>query len=244
VLAFVARRLEADPVVLLIATRDGYDSPLTETGLPERRIAPLDSGAAAAVLDVVSPHLSAGIRATVLRQAAGNPLALHELPLAAGGHDAGAPPSALPLTERLVHAFTARLRDLPKRTRLLLLVAALNDRDSTSEVVHAAALVAGEPVALEALEPAAGAALIELDVTSVRFRHPLMRSAVCQSASIEEQRSVHQALAETLQADPDRRVWHRAALMIGRDEDVARELEATGLRARRRGAIDVAVTAL
>ena len=45
-------------------------------------------------------------------------------------------------------------------------------------------------------------------------------------------------------ADPDRRVWHRAALMTGTHEELARELEEAGVRARRRGAIDVALTAL
>src|SRR6185436_4601493 len=73
---------------------------------------------------------------------------------------------------------------------------------------------------------------------------PLVRSAVRQSAGVQQRRRVHEALAALLDADPDRRVWHRAALMTGTHEEVARELEAAGLRARRRGAIDVAVTAL
>lgn len=86
--------------------------------------------------------------------------------------------------------------------------------------------------------------IVELDERTVRFRHPLMRSAVRQSASVERRRRVHEALAETLEADPDRRVWHRAALITGEHEDVALELEEAGRRARRRGAIGVAATAL
>jgi predicted ATPase len=244
VLAFVARRLEADPIVLLVATRDGYDSPLTEAGLPEHRLAPLDSVAARAVVDAVSPRLSVSLRETILRQPAGNPLALNELPLTAARDDTGAPPGVLPLTERLERVFTARLADLPEQTHLSLLIAALNDRDGTREVLDAAALAAGQRIDLDALEPAARAGLIELDVRSVRFRHPLMRSAVRQAVPLERRRRAHEALAEALSDDPDRRVWHRAALISGPHEEIAAELEDAGRRARRRGAISVAGTAL
>ncbi len=150
----------------------------------------------------------------------------------------------MPLTERLERAFAGRVSDLPDATRLVLLVAALSDDDAVSEILDTARGVAGDSVDLDALEPAVEAALIDRDVTSVRFRHPLIRSAVGQSAGVQQSRRVHEALAETLDADPDRRVWHRAALVSGTDEELARELEETGVRARRRGAIDVALTAL
>jgi hypothetical protein len=167
-------RLEADPIVLLVAARDGYESPLTDAGLPEHRLAPLDSVAAEAVLDAASPWLSVRLRDVVLRQAAGNPLALNELPRTVGKDDAGTASSAvLPLTERLERAFSRALNDLPKQTQLLLLIAALNDRESTGEILQAAALAAGRRIDLDALEPAALAGLIELDVSFVRFRHPL-----------------------------------------------------------------------
>ena len=125
-----------------------------------------------------------------------------------------------------------------------MLVAALSDDDAVSEILQAAGAVAGESVDLDAVEPAIAAALIERDVSSIRFRHPLIRSAVAQSAGVQQRRRVHEALAATLDADPDRRVWHRAALVSGTNEELARELEQAGLRARRRGAIDVALTAL
>ena len=86
--------------------------------------------------------------------------------------------------------------------------------------------------------------IVELDERTVRLRHPLMRSAVRQSASVEQRRRVHQALAETLKGEPDRKVWHRAALISGTHEDVALELEEAGRRARRRGALGVAIAAL
>ena len=242
VLAFVARRIESDPVVLLAATRDGYPSALADAGLPEHRLAGLDDTTAAALLDAVAPDLPRTARSRVLREAAGNPLALLELPAVA--QDGDELPGGLPLTERLERAFAARVADLPDATRLVLLVAALSDRDATGEIVQAAAAVAGTPLDLDAAEPAVEAALIELAVDSIRFRHPLVRSAVRQSAGVQQRRRVHEALAATLDADPDRRVWHRAALMSGTHEDLAHELEEAGVRARRRGAIDVAVTAL
>ena len=245
VLAFVARRIESDPVVLLAAARDGYPSALADAGLPEHRLAGLDDTTAAALLDAAAPGLPVTARSRVLDEAAGNPLALLELPAAAAqSGDDESLPGGLPLTERVERAFAGRVSDLPDATRLVLLVAALSDGDAVGEILQAAAAVAGTPLDLDALEPAADAALIDLDVNSVRFRHPLVRSAVRQSAGVQQRRRVHEALAATLDADPDRRVWHRAALMSGTHEELASELEEAGVRARRRGAIDVAVTAL
>ena len=244
-LAFVARRLEADPIVLLAAVRDGYPSLLADAGLPERLLEPLDPVAAAELLDSSEQQLTVAVRDRLLREAAGNPLALIELPVVAAGLAPGAPmPGALPLTERLEQAFAARVSDLPERTRLLLLVTALNDRENISEVTDAGGLVAGVKLDVDELEPAAQAAIVDLDVHTVRFRHPLMRSAVRQTASVQQRRRVHEALAETLATDPDRRVWHRAALVSGVHEDVAGELDEAAGRARQRGAIGVAVTAL
>ena len=245
VLAFVARRIESDPVVLLASTRDGYPSALADTGLPEHRLAGLDDTTAAALLDEAAPGLPLTARNRVLHEAAGNPLALLELPAIADRPEPEPSlPGSLPLTERLERAFAARVSDLPAATRLVLLVAALSDDDAMSEILQAAGVVAGTPLDLDAAEPAVDAALIDLDVNSIRFRHPLIRSAVRQSAAVQQRRRVHEALAATLDADPDRRVWHRAALISGTHEEIARELEQAGVRARRRGAIDVAVTAL
>jgi DNA-binding CsgD family transcriptional regulator len=244
VLAFVARRIESDPVVLLAAARDGYPSALADAGLPEHRLAGLDDAAAAALLDAAAPGLPLTARNRVLGDAAGNPLALLELPAVAAQIEDEPVTGGLPLTERLERTFAARASDLPDDTRLLLLVAALNDDDAIGEILQAAGVVAGTPLDLDAAEPAVEAALIDLGVNSIRFRHPLVRSAVRQSAGVKQSRRVHEALAATLNADPDRRVWHRAALMTGTHKGLARELEAAGVRARSRGAIDVALTAL
>jgi DNA-binding CsgD family transcriptional regulator len=243
VLAFAARRLQADPIVLLAAVREGYPSLLVDAGLPQHRLGGLAPAAATTLLDASAQQLSPVIRDRLLSEAAGNPLALMELPITAARLEPIAPGS-LPLTQRLEQAFAARVSDLPEATRLLLLVAAHSDDERLSEILEAAGAVAGSTLGLDLLEPAAEAAIVDLDMHSVRFRHPLIRSAVRQSASLLRRRRVHEALAEVLRAEPDRRVWHRAALISGTHEEIADELEEAAGRARRRGALAVAVTAL
>ncbi|HZZ54195.1 MAG TPA: AAA family ATPase [Trebonia sp.] len=244
VLVFVARRLQSDPIVLLAAVREGYPALLVDAGLPEHRLGALAPADATALLDASAPGLSPVIRDRVLSEAAGNPLALMELPLTAARPEPAGSGVVLPLTQRLERAFAARVADLPAETRLLLLVAAHSDDERLSDIVDAASAVAGTTLGLELLEPAAEAAIIDLDLNRVHFRHPLIRSAVRQSASLLERRRVHEALAQVLRAEPDRRVWHRAALIYGTHEEVANELEEAAGRARRRGALAVAVTAL
>ena len=245
VLSFVARRLESDPIVLLAAAREGYPTVFGADELPELRLQPLDPASATRLLVDRGDHLSARERSRILREAAGNPLALVELPsIAHRLDDDQLMPGLVPLTDRMERAFAARAADLRPATQLLLLVAALNDRESLREVLQAGRVVADQPVGVEALQAAADVRIVELDERTVHFRHPLMRSAVRQNASVEQRRRVHEALAETLEAEPDRRVWHRAALITGAHEDVALELEEAGRRARRRGATGVAATAL
>jgi hypothetical protein len=243
VLAFVARRLQSDPIVVLAAAREGYPSLLAEAGLPQHSLAALAPAEAKALLGATAHALSPAVRDRVLGEAAGNPLALMELPVTAAQTEP-ADPGVLPLTQRLEQAFAARVSDLPAATRLLLLVAAHSDDERLGDIIDAASAVAGTTLGPELLEPAAAAAIIDLDLNRVHFRHPLIRSAVRQSASLLERRRVHEALAEVLRAEPDRRVWHRAALISGTHEQIASELEEAAGRARRRGALAVAVTAL
>ena len=244
VLVFVARRIESDPIVLLVAIRDGYPSAFEDAGLPELRLGGLDNATAAALLDKSAPQLSVALKGRVLREAAGNPLALLELPAVVAEHEEGWLPGGLPLSDRLERAFAARVSDLPGATRVVLLVAALNDDDSISEILQAGRAIVESDVNFDAVAPAAEAGIVDVDLRTLRFRHPLMRSAVAQSAGLADRQRVHEALADVLVDQPDRRAWHRAALQIGEHEDIAIELEAAGDRARQRGAIGVAVTAL
>jgi DNA-binding CsgD family transcriptional regulator len=245
VLAFVARRLEFDPILLISAIRDGFESPLGDAGLPALHLEALPGPAAEALLDSGVPGLPAAVRERLLDEAAGNPLALVELPAALLRLGTGAwLPAWLPLTTRLERAFATRVSDLPAATRTALLVAALNDSSMLSEVLGAAALLAGAGLTVDVLAPAVSARLVEIDETEFRFRHPLMRAAIHQKASVSQRHAAHAALADVLDGQPDRRVWHRAASVVGPDTRVARELEAVAVAAQRRGTTIVAVSAL
>jgi DNA-binding CsgD family transcriptional regulator len=245
VLAFVARRIESDPIILLVAIRDGYPSALGDAGLPEHRVAGLDDATAGALLDASAPQLSLSARTRVVREAAGNPLALLELPAVVGRHkDGQGLPGGMPLTERLERAFAARASDLPDATRLFLWVAALNDGDAVGEILQAASAIVATTLDLDVAAPAVEARIIDVDLRTVHFRHPLIRSAVAQGASLGDRLRVHKALAKVLADQPDRRAWHRAALLSGEHEDIALELEQAGERAHQQGAVAVAVTAM
>ncbi|HEY2200462.1 MAG TPA: AAA family ATPase, partial [Solirubrobacteraceae bacterium] len=245
-LAFVGRRVESDPIVLLAAIRDGYeDSPL-DSGLPELRLDRLGDRAAAELLGSHIPDLAPAVRERVLNEAAGNPLALLELPLALGSRGREGEmvlPINLPLTTRLEQAFASRAAELPSVTRGVLLVAALDDGDVLAEILSAAEIVSGVAQTVDALVPAIEAQLVEVDGHTLRFRHPLVRSAISQASSVAERHAAHAALAEVLGHDPDRRVWHRAAAALGTDPEVAAELEQAAVRAQKRGAGVLAVGA-
>jgi DNA-binding CsgD family transcriptional regulator len=244
VLAFVARRIESDPILLVAATRDGYPSVLGAAGVPEHRLAGLDETTAAALLDTTAPDLPVATRARVLGEAAGNPLAILELPAVVGDEDERGVSGGAPLTERLERAFAGRVSELPDASRRLVVVAALSDGDSLDEILEASNCLSLVALDLDAVMPAADAGILDVDLQTVRFRHPLIRSAVAQSVSLTERRRVHEALATILADQPDRRAWHRAAPASGEHEDIALELEDAATRARRRGAIPVAVTAM
>jgi DNA-binding CsgD family transcriptional regulator/tetratricopeptide (TPR) repeat protein len=239
VLAFVARRLGTDLVGLVGTAREAEleDNPLAGAGLAELRLGPLDAVAAAALLDAHGV-LDPVVRQRVLAEAAGNPLALVELPVTAGQYDThGAVNEWIPLTRRLEQAFASRLPRLPAVTRTALLAAGLNDGDALGEVLAAASVVAGAPVQVADLAAAVAARLAEVDGQRVRFRHPLVRSAVREAAGLAARQAMHRALAEVLAGVPDRQVWHRAAASVGPDEEVAAGLENAADRAFGRGAI-------
>jgi DNA-binding CsgD family transcriptional regulator len=247
VLAFVARRVHFEPVVLVLAVREGIDNPFEAAGLPELLIGPLDDASAGALLDAHAPGLSPAVRDPLLQAAAGNPLALVELPVALGPErlaGQGLQAERMPLTARLERAFAVRVRDLPPQTRKLLLVAAANDSGSLAEVLHAGTLAGREPAVLGDLGPAVSARLVEVGNATITFRHPLVRSGIYQQADSVERQAVHAALSEVLASEPDRSVWHQAAAAIGPDEQVAVRLEEAAGRAHRRGAVMTAVAAL
>jgi DNA-binding CsgD family transcriptional regulator len=239
VLKFVARRVEADPALLLFSVREGVSSPFDDAGLPELHLAGLDQEASNALLDLGATTLPADVRRRILDTAAGNPLALIELPVAAAEVGAQAARSdPLPLTDRLERAFASRLESLGTGVQKLLLLAALDDVD-LAELSRAAK----RPLGPDDLTPAVVDGLGRLEAGRFRFRHPLIRSAVQQAATTAQLRYAHAALAEALAGEPDRAVWHAAAAASGPDEEVAVALDAAAQRARLRGGGGVAVAA-
>jgi DNA-binding CsgD family transcriptional regulator len=243
VLAFVSRRLSSDPVVLLVAMRDDFNRSLGDASTLRLRLSGLDELDAERLLDTHAQDLSADLRSRFLKEASGNPLALLELPRGERAAQAQDTPW-LPLTERLERAFSSRLSDLPDAARTLLFVAAENDGTSLHEILSAGEAVLGERVGIDALTPAIAARLIEIDGTEVRFRHPLVRSAMHQAADLATRQRIHAALAATIQDQLDRRLWHRAAATIGSDDELADDYDRMAARALRRGAVAMAIEVL
>jgi DNA-binding CsgD family transcriptional regulator len=246
VLTFIARRLENEPVALLVSVRAGFATPLGDAALPTLELERLSPSAAAALLDRRAPDLHPVLRARVLSEAAGNPLALVELVRAQGTADSSdgqLSDAPLPLTARLERAFAAQLDGLPQDTRVVLLAAALDGRAPLDELVLSASMVAGRPLGVSELDPAVAAGLVSIVDRRVRFRHPLVRSAVRQAARPAQALESYGALAEIV-TDPERRVWHQAMATVGYDVEVAAALERYAAAARRRGAVMVAAAAL
>src|SRR4051812_38527966 len=243
VLAFVARRIETEPIVMVATLREGAPSPLLDAGLTPMVLERLGAEEAADLLDAVAPHLAPAVRTRLLTEAAGHPLALTELPSALADFDGLDP--VLPLTERLERTFTARVTGLPAATRMALLVAALNETTALAETLTATAgVLRTDVVEPEIFTPAVEARLVELSAGAVTFRHPLMRSALPAAATPGERRRAQLALVEALRDQPDRRAWHQAAATAGPDETVAGELDRAAERARYRGGAGAAIAAL
>jgi len=244
VLRFIGRRLEHDPIVVLATTRDDEPDPLHGAATHVINLNPLSSADSRQLLADVAPDLSGATRARVLRAAQGNPLALVELPKTASLTLRASGGSLwLPLTQRLQAAFAARVERLPSASRTALTLLALHDSESLPELLDALGAV-GTPANLEILEPAIAAGLIQLSDRELRFRHPLMRSAVYNLASPSSRTAGHLALARAVGPGADRGVLHRARAATGSDDALAAELELVADRAVGRGAVSAAVTTL
>ncbi|HEX7535749.1 MAG TPA: AAA family ATPase [Dermatophilaceae bacterium] len=245
-LLFAARRLQADPVALVFAARDGDVRTFTHDGVPSLLVGGLDVTAARALLAERRGDALAGeVCERLMEQTGGNPLALVELPavLTAEQLDGSAPmPSKLHLTAGVEWLFLDRCRRLPQQVQLLLLIAAADDSGQLATVRRAAAVLGVDERALNTAEQSG---LLVTDGDTVRVRHPLVRSAVYQAATGLERRQAHRALAEALGGadDPDRQAWHSAAAADGPDEGVVQALERAAVRAERRGGYVAAAAA-
>jgi DNA-binding CsgD family transcriptional regulator len=242
VLGFVGRRLLAEPIGLVFAARTPAASPDHLAGLPELRLGGLDEESAHRVLaTVISGPLDESVRARIIEETRGNPLALFELGRdlspaeLAGGF---ALPRAGDLPKRIENQYIERLRELPPETQRLVLLAAADPVGDSALLLRAARAL---QLDIAAVNLAAEAGLLDVGA-SVRFRHPLVRSATYRASPMEDRRAAHQVLAAATDPtlDPDRRAWHRAHATTGPDEDVADELISSADRARRRGGVAAA----
>jgi DNA-binding CsgD family transcriptional regulator/tetratricopeptide (TPR) repeat protein len=241
-LAFVARRLLAEPVAIVFAAREPGQELLH---VSELEVAGVRNGDARALLSsAVRFKLDERVRDRIIAETRGNPLALLELPRGltarqlAGGFGLV---EAQGLTGRIEESFVRRVETLSDDARRLLLVAA-------AEPV-------GDPLLLLAAAERLGLALSAVDMETdgllalgerVTFRHPLVRSAVYRTATREQRREVHVALAEATDrsVDSDRRAWHLATAAAGPDESVAAALEQSAGRAQARGGLAAAAAFL
>jgi DNA-binding CsgD family transcriptional regulator len=217
-LLFVARRLQQEGIVLLLAARASVAE------LPELVLGGLDLAAATALLGA-APEVAARL----LDATGGNPLALLELSgllteaQRAGREAIEDPP---PVGSSVERAFSRELDALPEATRRALLVAAACETGATADIFAALE----RP---EALEPAERAGLITIAGAHLQFRHPLLRSVAYRALAAPERRAAHRALAGAVGGE--RRAWHLAAAAVAPDETVAGALDEAAAAARRRG---------
>lgn len=237
-LLFAARRFVADPIAMLFAVRE-TSMPFDIAGVEVMDLSGLGAPDAARLLGDHAPELAEPVRARVLAESGGNPLAIIELGssrLAANDADGAGPAEQvgpLPVTRRVQETFRHQIAGLPDPTQRALVVAAADmaaPLTTILQVIESLGGTAGD------LAPAERDRLVWID-DRITFRHPLVRAAAYQDAPLQRRIEVHRAYAEALRsdADADRRAWHLAAATTAPDEAVAAELEGAAERAWHRG---------
>jgi hypothetical protein len=244
-LVFAARRLRAEHLAILFGAREGEQRRFEATGLADLNLSGLEPRSAAAVLEARVSGAVPAVQQRLLTEAAGNPLALLELPGALSqaqleGRDSL--PDAIPLTPRLEEVFQQQAARLQPATQTALLIVAADTSGDVLAVLRAAAELGLPP---DALDPAEAAALVRVTERAITFRHPLIRSALYQGATLSQRQQAHRALAGALRGEEhaDRRVWHQAMATLADDEEVAAALEASARRAQLRAGHASAATA-
>ena len=232
-LAFVARRLLAEPVGLVFAAR--------EPGLELQHVDGLDvrglrNGDARALLrSMLRFKLDERVVDRIIAEVRGNPLALLELPRGltatqlAGGFGLA---EAQAMSGRIQESFVRRVTAVSDDARRLLLLAAAEPVGDLLLLLRASEQLG---IAVSAVDAETDGLLALSE--RVTFRHPLVRSAVYRTAALQDRRAAHRALAAATdrEFDPDRRAWHLAEAAAGPDEEVASELERSAGRAQTRG---------
>ena len=236
-IAFAARRLQADGIVILFGIRTPTEVSSSLADLPSIEVAGLPDAAALDLLStVVASPLDAGVARHIISETSGCPLALKELANDLSveqwiGADRVSAP--IPISRQLEAHFRRQFEELSPETQTFVLVAAA-EASGDASLVRRAALDLGcdEDAELEAVR----GRLLSTE-PSLQFRHPLIRSAVYTGASATDRKRVHRALADSIDRslDPDRWAQHLAAIATGYDSQLAADLEAGANRARERG---------
>ena len=234
-LLFGARRFAADPIAVLFAVRE-TSMPFATPGIDTIQLHGLDRRAAARLLEAYAPAIDDMLRARVLQESSGNPLALIEfgsVPRTAAGapSDTVGPVGALAVPLRVQDAFRGQIAALPEPARRALLVAAADSAAPLSTIVQVLDDLGG---GIEDFAPAERAGLVRIG-EGIEFRHPLVRSAAYRGEPLPHRLAVHRAYARVATVDADRRAWHLAAATPTPDEAVAAELDGVAERARHRG---------
>jgi DNA-binding CsgD family transcriptional regulator len=246
-LSFVARRLDAEGIVMLFAAREGDARSFPGSGLAERAVNGLAPDEAELLLvERFGSAIAPETRRVIRESAQGVPLALLEIPMAltpAQRSGRQALPDPMPLGHDLEAILLERVHRLSAPAQLLLLVAAAEGSGEADVVLSAAAALGIPPSTLLEAE---ASGLIVATGSALVFRHPILRSAVYQGASLPQRQAVHRSLVDTLTGEPnaDRRAWHRASLVLAPNDEVADELERTAQRARNRSGHAAAYRAL
>ncbi|GAA1661823.1 LuxR family transcriptional regulator [Glycomyces endophyticus] len=225
VLLFLAKRLAAEPVAMLLTVREGYAPDFPTPGLDELRLGPLDDHAAGELLAERLAGVPYSARDRVLRSAEGNPLALLELPAVEPETRLAADwTNTRSTTTRLKQVFGDRIDGLPETTRTLLLLIAADDTADTALVLDAASMLGAQ---LTDLAPAESDDLVRFEGGRFAFGHPLIRSAAYQGAPVHRRLEAHRTMADVMEPEDHRRPFHLAAAATGPDEAVAAALEAS-----------------
>ncbi len=245
-LGFAARRLHAEGITILFGMRSGSAASTALDGLPTIELTGLDAADAVELLRrSIDAPISDDVASRIVDTTAGNPLALIDLGqelTAAELSGATAVPDPIPLGDQLQVHYRQQIDGLTVDTRSWLLAAAAEPSADVALVAAAARAMGIDPSAADDAE-AAGVVVIR---TQVRFRHPLVRSAVYGGATPAERRDVHRALASVMlgSTDATRRAWHLAAAATDVDDDLADELERCADEARSRGGRETVATLL
>ena len=238
---FMARRLLADPVFVLVATRSDESPSWTAGALPRLTVSGLDPAASLAVArDAAPQELTRDQTHRIVALSGGNPLAIGALAREPEGLELRPGDAPVPVPTVIAEAFGRRAAPLAAADLTVLALAAV----SGGEMRVVADVCRAEGLDLAALDRAAALGLVVTAPDRVDFPHALVRSSIYAAVSPLDRRRLHALVAGALHdAEDDRRAWHLSAAALGPDAAAAAGLDRVGHRAGDRGAYAVAASA-